>query len=120
MYWFKSNVASSLYAILTSGHLPAPAAEVLEDRIDDIRDSMLELLWGVGEARFARLARCIRFATDVQSLWFLRSDLMGVLASRHGEAAAREKIEAVSAMFKDLLPQGLRSRPSRLDSIARY
>ena len=32
----------------------------------------------------------IRYAGDVQGLWFLRGDLMAALASSHGEAAARE------------------------------
>ena len=55
----------------------------------------------------------------MQSLWYLRGDLMAALASSHGEAAAREKLETLSEMFEDLLPRGLRSRPSPLGSIAR-
>jgi hypothetical protein len=61
--------------------------------------------------------RRIRYAIDVQALWFLRGDLMAVLASKFGEAEAREKLVPVSAMFQDGLPQGLRSRPSPLSAI---
>jgi len=52
----------------------------------------------------------------VQALWYLRGDLMSVLAGRHGEAAARAKLTAINEMFEQLLPEGLRSRPSPLSS----
>ena len=53
-------------------------------------------------------------ADSIESLWFMRGELMAVLAAAHGEAAALELIATVSEMFEDLLPSGLRSRPSPL------
>lgn len=76
---------------------------------------MLALMTDIGDNRFPQLARRIRYAIDVQALWYLRGDLMAVLAGRHGEAAAREKIDALAGMFEDLLPRGLKSRPSPLN-----
>ena len=38
----------------------------------------------------------------------------GLLARTHGEAVAREMLEDLSVLFTDLLPRGLRSRPSPL------
>ena len=119
MRWFKPNLRSSLYAIFASSDPAAPRRAAAEVGIEDIRESMLALITGVGETRFAQVRRRIRYATDVQALWFLRGDLMAVLATRLGEAAAREKLGAVSEMFEDLVPQGLRSRPSPLSSITR-
>lgn len=119
MRWFKPNLRSSLHAIFASSDPPAPAQAVMEVGIEDIRDSMLALIAGVGDDRFPHVARRIRYAADVQALWFLRGDLMAVLASRYGEAAAREKLEAVSEMFEDMLPPGLKSRPSPLSAISR-
>ncbi|MDB5872178.1 MAG: hypothetical protein JWQ07_1620 [Ramlibacter sp.] len=115
MRWFKPNLRSSLHAIFSAG-ASAPATELPEVTIDDIREAMLALLMRVGADRFPHVARRIRYATDVQALWFLRGDLMAVLASSHGEAVAREELAEVSDMFENSLPQGLRSRPSPLSS----
>ena len=45
---------------------------------------------------------------------FIRGELMGLLARAHGEMTALGEIEEISEMFEDLLPPGLRSRPSPL------
>ena len=116
MRWFKPNLRSSLHAIFSSS-LPEEQATARElADIEDIRDLMLVQLDGSEGPAAQTVTRRIRYAADVQALWFLRGDLMGVLASRHGEAAAREKIDEVSELFEDLLPEGLRSRPSPLSS----
>lgn len=115
---FKPNLRGSIHAIFSLGHPSEPTA-AMEISIEDIRRSMLELMTDVEDARFPQVLRRIRYAPDVPGLWFLRGDLMAALASTHGEAAAREKIETLSEMFEDLLPGGLRSRPSPLSSIAR-
>ena len=115
MRWFKPNLRSSLHAIFSLGH-SAPPAPSLGIGIDDIREAMLGLLSTVGPERFPNVTRRIRYATDVQALWFLRGDLMAVLASSHGEAVAREELAEISEMFENMLPEGLRSRPSPLSS----
>jgi hypothetical protein len=69
--------------------------------------------FGAGE-RDMGLVRRIRYASDIQTLWFIRSELMAVLARTHGEAVARERLERLGEMFARLLPEGLRSRPSPL------
>ena len=116
MRWFKPNLRSSIYALF-SAHAPAPPTET-EPRIDieDIRDAMLALISGIGDERLVHLTRRVRYANDVQALWFLRGDVMAVLASTYGESVALAKLESVSDMFHDMLPQGLRSRPSPLSS----
>jgi hypothetical protein len=89
----------------------------MEYSIEDIRQAMLGMMTDVQDAQFPYLVRRIRYASDVQALWFLRGDLMAVLAGSYGEVAAREKLDLVSTMFEDLLPDGLRSRPSPLSAI---
>jgi hypothetical protein len=113
MRWFKPNLRSSISAIFASGP-PVPAESVMEVGIEDIRDSMLGLMGNIEDKQFLHVGRRIRYANDVLGLWYLRGDLMAVLASRHGEAQAREKLKAITEMFEDMLPQGLRSRPSAL------
>ncbi|HSH89241.1 MAG TPA: hypothetical protein VK996_04600 [Ramlibacter sp.] len=118
MRWFKPNIRSSIHAIFSAVRPKAPVAtEIAEVDIEDIRDlmlGMLEGLEGLDGTRVTTLMRRINYASEVAALWFLRGDLMFMLASVHGETAAREMIASVSAMFEDLLPPGLRSRPSPL------
>lgn len=120
MRWFKPNIKGGIQAIFSlSRPGDEPATEVEEISLEDIRDAMLALLAGSEDERVRGLTRRIRYASDIQALWFLRGDLMAVLAAGHGETAAREMVEAVSEMFQDLLPRGLRSRPSPLGPSSR-
>ena len=81
--------------------------------LEDIRAAMLDLA-GPPTETSAVLVRRIRYSADPQALWFLRSELMGLLARKQGEAIARTQMEMLSEMFRELLPSGLRSRPSPL------
>ena len=66
--------------------------------------------------------RRIRYAADLEALWFMRGELMGLLARSHGEAAAREMLEEPErACSPTCCRSGLRSRPSPLsDSLPRH
>lgn len=114
MRWFKPNLRSSIHALFALAHPPAAAEHDRAIGIEDIREAMLAMVGDVDEKQFRHVTRRIRYALDVLALWYLRGDLMAVLASRHGEAEAREKLDAITDMFEDMLPQGLRSRPSPL------
>ncbi len=113
MRWLKPNLRASLYGLL--GNPLPPTDSVLESGIEDIRESMLALLGDLGPKHFPQITRRIRYANDVQALWYLRGDLMGALAALNGEASAREQVASVTAMFKGLLPNSLNSRSSPLD-----
>lgn len=112
MRWIKPSLRSSIYGLL--GNPVPPSESALESSSEDIRESMLHLLGPQGPKNFPQLTRRIRYANDIQALWYLRGDLMAALAAAHGEAAAREKIQTITNMFKGLLPGGLNSRPSPL------
>ncbi len=113
MRWLKHNLRSSIYGLL--GNPLPPTESVLESGVEDIRESMLTLLGDLGPKHFPQITRRIRYANDVQALWYLRGDLMGALAAMHGEATAREQVASVTSMFQGLLPNGLNSRNSPLD-----
>ncbi|WP_231402325.1 hypothetical protein [Caenimonas aquaedulcis] len=81
---------------------------------EDIRESMLQVLGETGMRHFPQITRRIRYANDIQALWYLRGDLMGALAAMHGEVAARQKVGSITEMFRGLLPGSLDSRPSPL------
>src|SRR5688500_13936904 len=106
MRWLKPSLRNSINAILTLGHSSAPPASAAGYGIEDIRDSMLALLDESVDS--PNVLRRIRYAGDVQGLWYLRGDLMALVAARQGEAVARAKLSSINRMFEDLLPQGLR------------
>jgi len=112
MRWLKPNLRSSIYGLL--GNPVPPSESVMESSTEEIRDAMLNVLGEAGQKNFPHVTRRIRYANDLQALWYLRGDLMGALASLHSETVAREKLTSISDQFKGMLPSGLSSRPSPL------
>ncbi len=84
-----------------------PTKQALDARTEVIRALMLHELGDYGEKKFPAVACRVRYATDVQGLWYARSDVMSILANTHGEAVAREKIASISCRFNGLLPKSL-------------
>lgn len=112
MRWLKPSLRSSIYGLLGG---PAPQSEsTLENSTEDIREAMLAVLGEHGTRHFPQVTRRIRYANDVQGLWYLRGDLMAALAAMHGEAEARQQVLKLSRLFQGLLPGSLNSRPSPL------
>ncbi|MBC5783535.1 hypothetical protein H8N03_11315 [Ramlibacter sp. USB13] len=115
MRWFKTkDLRSSIYAMFSVTTRASHAEDAAS--MDQIREAMLALVSEDPGERAAGLARRIRYATDLQALWFMRGEVMQLLARDQGEAVAREKVDELSSLFSDLLPSGLRSRPSPLNS----
>lgn len=120
MRWFNTkDLRSTISAMFTVSTAPPPTPEAHAAKLDTIRRKMLALAVLDPGERSEALARRIRYAANVESLWFARGELMAQLARAHGEAIAREKVDALSGLFKELLPRGLRSRPSPLDGVYR-
>lgn len=111
MRWLKP-VRDSIYGLL--GQSTAPSESTLENSTEDIREAMLALLGADGPQRYPQLTRRLRYANDLQALWYLRGDLMATLAAMHGESIARQQVRTITEMFEGLLPSGLASRPSPL------
>ena len=114
MRWFKPNLRNSLHAIFSTGPALPPDDPETITTIEDIRHRMLDLLAAEESERATTVRRRIRYAVSVESLWFMRGDVMAVLSRSRGEAPALDQISIVSELFDDLLPEGLRSRPSPL------
>lgn len=75
---------------------------------------MLDAIGPSGASKFPVVQLRVSYANDIQDLWYLRGDLMAILANLYGEALARVQLTQISEMFKGLLPSGLSSRPSPL------
>ena len=88
------------FVVFTAGELQVRLAQALVVRL--------------GPREFPQLTRRIRYANDIQALWYLRGDLMAALAAQQGEAYARETIQDISDQFQGLLPRGMSTRPSPL------
>ena len=112
MRWIPSNFLRSLHDRLNRSPASAPVNE--QTALGHIREAMLDCLDGAGANSHPMVERKLIYANNLQDLWYLRGDVMAVIAAVDGEAAARNKIARISDMFKGLLPKGLVSRPSPL------
>ncbi len=70
-----------------------------------IRHAMLSLLQVHGGHAVQRTAQRVRFADDLEALWYLRQDLLMTLSAADGEAAARRQLRQISSLFEGRLPQ---------------
>lgn len=111
MRWQKPNL-KSIYGLL--GQAGPPAEPHLGARMETVRQAMLDTMAiaGLGQRHLHIVAR-IQLAQGIQALWFARTDMMTSLAAELGEAAAREKIDALSPLFEGLLPKGFSYQPPR-------
>ncbi|MES2978913.1 MAG: hypothetical protein V4731_10855 [Pseudomonadota bacterium] len=112
MSWLKSALRSSFVGLLG----PSASRENIDDRTEDIREAMVDAMGAFGEAHFPKIVLRVRYAQDVQGLWYARSDVMAVLSAMQGETIARKKLTEINEMFAGLLPSGLHSRPTPLSS----
>ena len=112
MRFFKGTLRNSIYGLL--GNPVTPSDSMLETGTEDIREALLGLMAEAGTQQFANVTRRVRYANDVQALWYLRGDLMAALATTLGEAGAREQVQRITQMFQGMLPGSLTSRPSPL------
>ena len=104
---FMPKLSSSCMTLLG---IPEATSIALNDRTEIIRSLMLSELGEYGERKFPAVIRRVRYAPDVQGLWYARSDVMAILANTYGETVAREKIADISGQFKGLLPASLVSK----------
>ena len=111
MEWSTQGIKNSFFSILGANS----STSSQEQRLDDVRDAMLEALGSEGKQLYHVLFARISFAQSIESLWYLRSDLMVALSALRGEGVAGTELQRISHMFKggDLSP-GLQSRPSPL------
>ncbi|MFT4268523.1 MAG: hypothetical protein QM586_15095 [Xenophilus sp.] len=72
-----------------------------------IREAMLELLQFHPGDTCRRVAQRVRYADGLESLWYLRQDMLAALSETHGELRARQQMAALTQMFKGALPQSM-------------
>jgi hypothetical protein len=106
MNWFSSSrgQAGSDSCSVSQGHA------IQKERIETIRAAMLEALAGTDAPGARVLMLRIHCAGDAVGLWYMRPEVMSMLASRHGEATARRTLARLGIHFQGILPEGLSRR----------
>lgn len=106
-----SKFASS-FAALLSDSTPTDTAH----RLEEIRNAMLGalMLHIAPDAELPPVWQAIARATTVQTLWYLRSDVLGFLSEHGGEPSAREALHRISEHFRGLVPDAQMPRRSPL------
>lgn len=103
MFTAINRITTSLMALLRESEDPS----AVEDRLEDIREAMLDRMAAVLEGQVVRPAvwAKVLHAIDVQSLWYQRSAVMHLLSSHMGEAAARAELHHITQLFRGVLPE---------------
>lgn len=76
-----------------------------------IRTEMLTLLQVHGGHAIQRVAQRVRFAGDLEALWYLRQDVLAALSAIDGEVVARKQMSHINRLFKGGLPGTMGPRP---------
>ncbi|MDQ0080590.1 MULTISPECIES: hypothetical protein [Variovorax] len=84
--------------------------QATESQLGRIRTAMLSVLQGHGGHSVQRVSQRVRFAADVEALWYLRQDVMMALSAIDGETAARRQMKTINSMFKGGLPGSMGPR----------
>ena len=113
MSWKSSKFASSLMSLFGDNSTTEPSRET---RMQEIRQAMLDCIEGIDEESYegARVLAQVLYAVDIQALWYIRPDVMTLVAGLKGEAKAHAHLANISAMFAGLLPAAQTTRPNRL------
>lgn len=90
-------LSSTLRTLLGS----PPGNHVRDDAqlLEQIQQTMLQAIAPVEPDPFVGLHRRIRFAEDLQALWYMRPDLLAALASIKGEACAASQLNEITSLF---------------------
>jgi hypothetical protein len=98
---------SSLFRLLS---FPGMNFRRSTDRqLGQIRSAMLTLLEVHGPS-VQRIVQRVRFADDLEALWYLRQDVLMALTEIDGEPVARRQMKQINNMFKGGLPQTMGPR----------
>ena len=97
---FVSSFVTSILTEQSSTFIDA------DGRLESARSAMLHCLettQSQDKSRHSNLHSGIVHATDAQTLWYLRSDLLRLLSECHGESLARDELDAITEMFRGIV-----------------
>ena len=74
---------------------------------------MLMGLLDQNSVQAANLEQRLMRAKDIETLWYLRSDLMLTVSEHRGEAHAKVQLDEITRMFDGQVAPGRLARPDR-------
>jgi len=100
MGWKISRISTSLMGLLRDTESDNPV------ELERIRSSMMGCIsqYMDSENEQRTVWRKLISASDIQSLWYLRSDVMHLLSDQLGEHRASEKMRAITELFRGHVP----------------
>jgi hypothetical protein len=90
------------------------ASDSPDAALDRVRTAMLLVVEECGGDDHFRLDMKINFAHEIAELWYLRPELMQVVAAAQGERVAQECMAGITALFKKYHLGGTPSRFGKL------
>ncbi|MCW5655326.1 hypothetical protein [Hydrogenophaga sp.] len=96
---------SSLTSILTPGNADAAPKAPDPHAMVMIQKSMLRLLGEKGARLNPQLEHRIRYAQNIESLWFLRADLAQALCLQIDETNALQAVADLTPLFEGNIPK---------------
>ncbi len=106
MRWNKPTLRNNLHDLLGRDK-PSSTAWVHNQGLEEVRRAMLHSLAGLTGSDVARMNMRLRYAGDIEALWYLRTDLLHTLVPLRGEQAAQGVINHVTQLFQGQLPRAL-------------
>jgi hypothetical protein len=104
MSWTISRLSTSLMGLLREREPEQSAAT--RAQVEHIREEMLACMAVFLEGRAVRppvWAKVLN-ASDIQALWYLRSDVMHMLCDHCGETLAASELNTLTELFRGHLP----------------
>jgi hypothetical protein len=83
---------------------PSSTGWVRNQGLEEVRKAMLQALSGLAGCEVARMNLRLRYAADIEALWYLRADLFNTLAPLQGESGARGAVDQLTLLFSGRLP----------------
>ena len=108
-----SRFTSSLMSQLGGWLSESDAESLTKDIRVAMVASMLEAL--KGQTTRPPVWNRVIYATSIQTLWYLRTDLMAFLSEQCGETQARDKLTAITEKFRGAMPREQMPKKTRLN-----
>jgi hypothetical protein len=107
-----SRFASSFAALLS-----APNELDVNGRTEAIRDAMQEAMSPHirNTSAMPLIWRIVAVAPDIDSLWYLRSDLSAMLSQYCGERSAQSTLATITEMFRGAVPDTYMPKKNRFN-----
>lgn len=108
-----SRFTSSFSALVTDRATVIDA----DGRMESIRSAMQVALSEGGSHQSVDSSKTwadIARANDVQTLWYLRSDVLKMLADAYGEQRAHNKLDEITELFRGVVPRNQMGGPRRI------